>query len=56
MKRFFILVIGCVFALGILSGCSKKESKSIDTSEKNSEWSSNLETKDVDGNKVTIQI
>lgn len=56
MKRFFILVIGCVFALGTLLGCSKKESKPIDTSEKNSEWFSNLETKDVDGNKVTKEV
>ncbi|MCC0631067.1 TlpA family protein disulfide reductase [Clostridioides sp. ZZV15-6388] len=56
MKRFFVLVLGCVFALGILSGCSKKESKPIDTSKKNSEWFSNLETKDVDGNKVTKEV
>ena len=27
MKRFFIVVLGCICVLGMISGCSKKESK-----------------------------
>lgn len=54
MKRVFMLVLGCVFVLGILSGCSKKEAKSVETS--NSEWFANLETEDVYGNKVTKDV
>ncbi|MCC0784938.1 TlpA family protein disulfide reductase [Clostridioides sp. ES-S-0108-01] len=53
MKRFFILILGCVFVLGMISGCTKKESKAVETNKDNSEWFNNLETEDVDGNKVT---
>lgn len=56
MKRFLVLVLGCVFALGILSGCSKKESKPVETNKENSEWFANLETKDINGNKVTKDV
>ncbi|MGO0916192.1 hypothetical protein ACTPEM_23430, partial [Clostridioides difficile] len=38
------------------SGCSKKESKPVEKNKNNSEWFSNLDTEDVDGNKVTKEI
>ncbi|MCC0629523.1 MULTISPECIES: TlpA disulfide reductase family protein [unclassified Clostridioides] len=53
MKRFFILILGCVFVLGMISGCTKEESKAVEKNKDNSEWFNNLETEDVDGNKVT---
>lgn len=30
MKRFFIVVLGCICVLGMISGCSKKESKPVE--------------------------
>lgn len=56
MKRFFIVVLGCICVLGMISGCSKKESKPVEKNKNNSEWFSNLDTEDVDGNKVTKEI
>lgn len=56
MKKFYVLVLGCIFVLSVLSGCSKMESKSVEMSEENSDWFTNLETKDVDGNKVTKDV
>ncbi|MWL34971.1 hypothetical protein, partial [Escherichia coli] len=56
MKKFFMVVLGCIFVLGVISGCSKKESKPVEKNKSNSEWFSNLDTEDVDGNKVTKEI
>lgn len=50
------MVLGCIFVLGMISGCSKKESKPVETNKNNSEWFNNLETEDFDGNKVTKEI
>lgn len=56
MKRFFIVVLGCIFVLGMIFGCSKKEFKLVEKNKNNSEWFSNLDMEDVDGNKVIKEI
>ncbi|HBF6686212.1 TlpA disulfide reductase family protein [Clostridioides difficile] len=57
MKRFFTLVLGCIFVLGVVSGCNKKtETNLVETNKNNSEWFNNLVTEDVDGNKVTKDV